>query len=143
MKRRVIKILAAVLVMIVLGLGGLGYYVQTHTFMERAGQRASGMASEMLGVQVDVGDIQVKSLHDPYIHNLAIYDKRAELMPGLKKSPGVAYHLFFCSAPADTVKRSCCEVLLPVKQRPGRQLEYSGSRVDKQQRSEISRQDPW
>ena len=104
MKRRVIKILAAVLAMIVLGFGGLMYYVQTHTFMELAGQTAGRMASEMLGVQVDVGDIQVKSLHDLEIHNLAIYDKQAELIARADKAR-VTYRLFSAlSAPADMVK---------------------------------------
>ena len=119
MKRRVIKILAAVLVMIVLGLGGLGYYVQTHTFMEQAGQRAGRMASEMLGVQVDVGDIQVKSLHDLEIHNLAIYDKQAELIARVEKAR-VTYRLFsVLSAPADTVKEVVLSnVAATVKQRP-------------------------
>lgn len=104
MKRRTLGILAAVLAVILLGLGGFRYYIQTSAFMEMAGQTVSTAVSESLGVQVDVGDIQVKSLHDLEIHNLAIYDKQAELIARADKAQ-VTYRLFSAlSAPADMVK---------------------------------------
>ena len=104
MKRRTLGILVAVLAVILLGMGGIKYYIQTSAFMEMAGQKVSTAVSDSLGVQVDVGDIQVTSLHDLEIHDLAIYDKQAELIARADKAR-VTYRLFSAlSAPADMVK---------------------------------------
>ena len=104
MKRKTVGILAAVLALVVLGLGGLWYYMQTSSFMEKAGHTAAATASEMLGVRVDVGDIEVKSLRTLEIHNVAIYDKQAEIIARAEKAQ-VTYRLLSAlSAPVDAVK---------------------------------------
>lgn len=60
--------------------GGLWYYMHTQNFMERAGEEVSSLATQALGTDVAVEDIEVNSLRDIKLHNLAIYDKQAELI---------------------------------------------------------------
>ena len=60
--------------------GGLWYYVHTQNFMERAGAEVSSLATQALGSDVTVGEIEVNSLRDIKLHNLAVYDKQAELI---------------------------------------------------------------
>ena len=64
----------------ILAAGGLGYYVHTQNFMERAGEEVSSLATQALGSDVTVGKIEVNSLQDIKLHNLAVYDKQAELI---------------------------------------------------------------
>ena len=85
MKRKYLGMAAAVLGILMLGMAGLWYYMQTATFMEAAGSTAASVASDALGVRVDVGDIEVKSLHTLEIHNLAVYDKQAEVIAQAEK----------------------------------------------------------
>ncbi|SFT62111.1 translocation and assembly module TamB [Selenomonas sp. GACV-9] len=104
MKRKSLKILAVVFSIIILGATGFWYYVKTSAFMESAGQKVSSVATEVLGVQVDVGAIEVKSLRTLELHDLAIYDKQAEVIARADKAQ-VTYRLLSAlSAPADAVK---------------------------------------
>ena len=104
MKRKTIGILAAVLGIVFLGLAGLWYYMQTSAFMETAGQTAASTASEMLGVRIDVGSIEVKSLRTLEVHDVAVYDKQAEIIARADKAQ-VTYRLLSAlSAPAEAVK---------------------------------------
>ncbi|WP_295100167.1 translocation/assembly module TamB domain-containing protein [Selenomonas sp.] len=104
MKRKTIGILAAVLGIVFLGLAGLLYYMQTSAFMETAGQTAASTASEMLGVRIDVGSIEVKSLRTLEVHDVAVYDKQAEIIARADKAQ-VTYRLLSAlSAPAEAVK---------------------------------------
>ncbi len=64
----------------IMAAGGLWYYVHTQNFMERAGEEVSSLATQALGSDVTVGEIEVNSLRDIQLHNLAIYDKQAELI---------------------------------------------------------------
>lgn len=104
MKRKTIGILAAVLGIVFLGLAGLWYYMQTSAFMETAGQTAASTASEMLGVRIDVGSIEVKSLRTLEVHDVAVYDKQAEIIARADKAQ-VTYRLLSAlSAPTEAVK---------------------------------------
>lgn len=105
MKRKYLGMAAAVLSILVLAMASLWYYMQTTTFMESAGSTAASVASDTLGVRVDVGDIEVKSLRTLEIHNLAIYDKQAEVIARAGKAQ-VTYRLLSAlSAPADAVSK--------------------------------------
>ena len=64
----------------ILAAGGLWYYVHTQNFMERAGEEVSSLATQALGSDVTVGEIEVNSLQDIKLHNLTVYDKQAELI---------------------------------------------------------------
>lgn len=104
MKRKYLGMAAAILSLMALGMASLWYYMQTSTFMESAGSTAASMASDVLGVRVDVGDIEVKSLHTLEFHNLAVYDKQAEVIVRAEKAQ-VTYRLLSAlSAPADAVR---------------------------------------
>ena len=103
MKRKTLGILAAVLGLVLLGLAGLWYYMQTSAFMETAGRTAASTASEMLGVRIDVGSIEVKSLRTLEVHDVAVYDKQAEIIARAEKAQ-VTYRLLSAlSAPAEAV----------------------------------------
>ena len=104
MKRKYLGMAAAVLGILMLGMAGLWYYMQTATFMEAAGSTAASVASDALGVRVDVGDIEVKSLHTLEIHNLAVYDKQAEVIARAEKAQVTCRLLSVLSAPADAVR---------------------------------------
>ncbi|WP_041914438.1 translocation/assembly module TamB domain-containing protein [Selenomonas ruminantium] len=67
-------------VMALIAITSLWYYVQTHNFMERAGEEVSSLATQALGTEVEIGEIQVRSLRDLELHNVAVYDKQAELI---------------------------------------------------------------
>ena len=95
MRRKISVLLAVVLSAVVLGAAGCWYYVQTRSFMETAGRTAASVASEALGVPVDIGDIQVQSLHDIEIHHLAVYDRQAECIARAEKAR-VSFRLFLC-----------------------------------------------
>lgn len=119
MKRKISVLLAVVLSVVLLGAAGCWYYVQTRSFMETAGRTAASVASEALGVQVEVGDIQVQSLHDLEIHHLAVYDKQAECIARAEKAR-VSFRLFSVfSQPSDVVKEVVLsDVAASVVQRP-------------------------
>ena len=104
MKRKTLGILAAALGLTLLVLAGLWYYMQTSAFMETAGRTAASTASEMLGVRIDVGSIEVKSLRTLEVHDVAVYDKQAEIIARAEKAQ-VTYRLLSAlSAPAEAVK---------------------------------------
>ncbi|SDP42840.1 translocation/assembly module TamB domain-containing protein [Selenomonas ruminantium] len=67
-------------VMALIAITSLWYYVQTQNFMERAGGEVSSLATQALGTNVEIGEIEIKSLRDLELHNVAIYDKQAELI---------------------------------------------------------------
>ena len=72
------KIAAGVLATLLLAGSGTAYYTKTESFMQGAGDTAAQAASEVLGVQVQIGEIEVPSLREVTIHNIALYDKQAE-----------------------------------------------------------------
>ena len=92
MKRKSMGILAVVCCICVIGALGLRYYMQTAAFMESAGQTIASVATETLGVQVDVGDVEVTSFRTLELHNLAIYDKQAAVIARAEKAQ-VTYRL--------------------------------------------------
>ena len=59
---------------------GMWYYIQSNNFMQRAGEEISSLASQTLNTEVQIGAIEVNSLHDIQLHDLAVYDKQAELI---------------------------------------------------------------
>lgn len=104
MKRKSMGILAVVCCICVIGALGLRYYMQTAAFMESAGQTIASVATETLGVQVDVGDVEVTSFRTLELHNLAIYDKQAAVIARAEKAQ-VTYRLLSAlSSPAEAIK---------------------------------------
>ena len=59
-------------VMALIAITSLWYYVQTQNFMERAGGEVSSLATQALGSHVEIGEIEIKSLRDLELHNIAI-----------------------------------------------------------------------
>lgn len=89
---------------VILVMAGLWYYVQSNSFMQRAGEEVSSLATQALDTNVQIGEIEVKSLNDIQLHDLAIYDKQAELI-ARADSARVSYRLLaVVSDPADAVK---------------------------------------
>ena len=72
MKRKLIGISLTILALIMLGLGSMWYYMQTKAFMETAGQEVTKAASDALGGQISVSDIELKSINAVELHNVAI-----------------------------------------------------------------------
>lgn len=83
----------------------LWYYVQANNyFMQQAGEQVAALATQALGTQVDVGEIEISSLHELKLNHLAVYDKQAELI-ARADSARVSFRLLAAvSAPADAVK---------------------------------------
>ncbi|MCR5757085.1 MAG: translocation/assembly module TamB domain-containing protein [Selenomonas sp.] len=87
-----------------LAAGGLWYYVHTQSFMERAGEEVSALATQTLGSDVKVGEIQVNSLKNIKLHNLAVYDKQAELIASADEARVSCRLLAAVFDPADAVE---------------------------------------
>ena len=75
MKRKAIGI--SILAFVMLAALGGWLYSRTASFMEQAGVMAGDALSGALGVEVDVGKVEVGSLSELAIHDLTIYDKQA------------------------------------------------------------------
>lgn len=109
MKRKLIGINITILALIMLGLGGMWYYMQTKSFMETAGQEITKAASDALGVQISVSDVELKSLHAIELHNVAVYDKQAECLVKADNAL-INYRLLaVLTAPAEAVKEVVVE----------------------------------
>ena len=83
----------------------LWYMAGTERFMSEMGALASEKGAELLGTRVDVGEVRVRSLCALTVRNIAIYDKRNELL--LKaESASVRFSLFgmLTDAPARAVE---------------------------------------
>ena len=99
-KNWIIGILVTVSMMV----GGMWYYVQSNNFMQRAGEEISSLASQTLNTEVQIGAIEVNSLRDIQLHDLAVYDKQAELI-ARADSARVSFRLLAAvSDPADAVQ---------------------------------------
>ena len=99
-KNWIIGILVTISMMVL----GMWYYVQSNSFMQRAGEEISSLASQTLNTEVQIGAIEVKSLHDIQLHDLAVYDKQAELI-ARADSARVSFRLLAAvSDPADAVQ---------------------------------------
>ena len=99
-KNWIIGVLLTICVMVV----GAWYYVQSNSFMQRAGEEISSLASQTLSTEVQIGAIEVNSLRDIQLHDLAVYDKQAELI-ARADSARVSFRLLAAvSAPADAVQ---------------------------------------
>lgn len=91
------------LLMAVIAVSSLWYYVQSNNFMEKAGQEVSSLATQSLGTEIQIGEIEVKSLNSIELHDVAVYDKQAELI-ARADTARVSYRLLAAfSAPADAV----------------------------------------
>ena len=71
--------------------------------MERAGEEVSSLAAQALGSDVTVDAIEVNSLQDIKLHNLAIYDKQAELIASADEARVSCRLLAAVLDPADIV----------------------------------------
>lgn len=89
--------------MAIIAITSLWYYVQTQNFMTRAGEEVSALATQALGTDVTIGEIQVNSLRDIQLHNIAIYDKQAELIARADKARVSCRLLAAVSDPANAV----------------------------------------
>lgn len=109
MKRKLIGISLTILALIMLGLGSMWYYMQTKAFMETAGQELTKAASDALGVQISVSDVELKSINAIELHNVAVYDKQAECL--LRADTAlINYRLLAAlTAPAEAVKEVVVE----------------------------------
>ncbi len=76
--RRIWIAIIAIIVAVSVAAGALWYYARSESFAALVSSQAADMAAESLGVPVDVGSIEVLSLHELKIDNAAIYDKQAE-----------------------------------------------------------------
>ena len=99
-KNWIIGVLLTICVMVV----GAWYYVQSNSFMQRAGEEISSLASQTLSTEVQIGAIEVNSLRDIQLHDLAVYDKQAELI-ARADSARVSFRLLAAvSDPADAIQ---------------------------------------
>ena len=109
MKRKLIGISLTILALIMLGLGSMWYYMQTKAFMETAGQELTKAASDALGVQISVSDVELKSINAIELHNVAVYDKQAECLVRADTAL-INYRLLAAlTAPAEAVKEVVVE----------------------------------
>ena len=104
MKDKTWKICLLACSLMMLAAGGLWYYIQTNAFMAAAGDKVSLLASQVLATEVEIGDIEVNSLSDVKLHNVAVYDKQAELIARADNARVSFRLLAAVSDPADAVK---------------------------------------
>ena len=75
MKRKtVLRGVCGILFLCLLAGAGLWYYVQTSAFMQTAGEQAGRLAASALGTEVAVGSVEISSLLELSLHDVAIYD---------------------------------------------------------------------
>ena len=88
----------------VIAVSTLWYYVQANNyFMQQAGEQVAAMATQALGTRIDIGEIEASSIHELKLHNIAVYDKQAELI-ARADTARVRYRLLaVLSDPADAV----------------------------------------
>ena len=86
-------------------LGGGAYFAsRTEVFMAETGSLAGNLAASALGTEVEVGSVEVSSLHDLTIRDIRIYDKQAETMIKADEAR-VGFRLLAAfDAPAEAVK---------------------------------------
>ena len=93
-----------ILMAVCIAVSGMWYYIQSNNFMQRAGEEVSSLASQALSTEVQIGTIEVNSLHDIELHDLAVYDKQAELI-ARADSARVSFRLLAAvSDTADAIK---------------------------------------
>jgi len=85
--------IAAALVLLVCA--GVWYYVQSGALLERAAGTIASTLTDQLGTETTVGSMELTSLHDATLHDLAIYDKQAQC---IARAPEARVHLRLLSA---------------------------------------------
>ena len=85
--------IAAALVLLVCA--GVWYYIQSGALLERAAGTIASTLTDQLGTETQVGSIEITSLHDAKIHDIAIYDKQAQC---IVRAPEARVHLRLLSA---------------------------------------------
>ena len=85
--------IAAALVLLVCA--GFWYYAKSGALMERAAGTIASTLTDQLGTETTVGSMEITSLHDATLHNLAIYDKQAQC---IVQAPEARVHLRLLSA---------------------------------------------
>ena len=80
--------IAAALVLLVCA--GFWYYAKSGALLERAAGTIASTLTEQLGTETTVGSMEITSLHDATLHNLAIYDKQAQC---IIQAPEARVHL--------------------------------------------------
>ncbi len=89
------KFRAAGIFMGIFLMGALGFwmYLRSAAFMEYAGSTAAEQASVLLGVPVEVGEIEIDSSHSITIRDIVVYDKQAERIARAEEAR-VSFRLF-------------------------------------------------
>ena len=77
--------IAAALVLLVCA--GVWYYIQSGALLERAAGTIASTLTDQLGTETQVGSVEITSLHDAKIHDIAIYDKQAQCIPRRPSRP--------------------------------------------------------
>ena len=100
----ILKIGAGAALVAALLAGGTYFTSRTEVFMAETGNLAGNLATSALGTEVEVGSVEVSSLHDLTIRDIRIYDKQAELI-ARADSARVSFRLLAAvSDPADAVQ---------------------------------------
>lgn len=96
MKRKSIGLVCGIVAALVLVICVCAwYYVQSGALMERAAGTIAVTMTDQLGTETQVGAVEITSLHDATLHDIAIYDKQAEC---IVKAPEAQVHLRLLSA---------------------------------------------
>ena len=100
----ILKIGTGLALAAVLLAGGAYVTSRTEVFMEETGSLAGNLAASALGTEVEVGSVEVSSLHELHIRDINIYDKQAETMLHADEAQ-VGFRLLAAfDAPVDAVK---------------------------------------
>lgn len=97
------KIAAGILAVCLLGSGGAVYYTRTENFTQSAAGMAAELGTSALGVELSIGEIEMRSLHDLVIHDIVIYDKQAEPIASAEEAQVGFRLLAALGAPSGTV----------------------------------------
>lgn len=97
------KIAAGILAVFLLGSGGTVYYSQTKSFTHSTAEKAAELGTAALGVELSIGEIEMNSLHDLVIHDIAVYDKQAECIARAEEARVGFRLLAALRAPSETI----------------------------------------
>lgn len=80
MQQKTLRLVCGLMIMCsVLGVG-LAYFVASEGFMNAVAEQAAPMLSEKLGTRVDIGQVEIASLNKLRVREIAVYDKRSQLL---------------------------------------------------------------
>lgn len=92
MQQKTLRLVCGLMILCSLLGVGLACFVASEGFMQAAAEQAAPMLSEKLGIRVDIGQVEIASLHKLRVREIAVYDKRSQLL-GQAREADISFSL--------------------------------------------------